>query len=272
MSNILIIVLAFAFSWMDIEYHEDQGLKPFFQQKSSISEEFASANEAYFSGDLATAKQKYSLISMRAYDENWDFYQRKMIVYSLLRLCQIERDRCDEYIQEIIFLDPDQIKQIDDSIFEPPLIHRSILLRNQLQRDAYQWQPTQEYEGVKYFIINGRIYNNTEGLTISMPLAKQRIVLIYPSYKQEIFVGEFSQFLKWKPRPQIASKIEKLTDPKLDINFSKNIEPDLDNTWWKENKKKVMWWSLAGTVVAYVMLKNNKSSNDGGPVTSTSKE
>jgi hypothetical protein len=271
-----LLLLAFAFGWMDIEYHEDKGLKPFFTPSSAILEEFSEANKVFFEGDLQAAKQKYLLISLRAYDANWDFSQRQIISHSLLRLCQLDRMQCEDYIRKVIFLDPDLIKHIDAQIFEPPLIQQSLLLRNQLERDLYQWQPNKTYENVKYFIVNGRIYNYSEGLQIPLPLTKQRIVVVYNNYQSEVYVGEVSEFLKWSPKgiklDLDVAKTNLSVKPSLTKTESFTEESLQPNQWWKENKKHVILWSIAGGITAYFIHKNKKSSNEGGSVSSSSKE
>lgn len=268
------LLLTIAFSWMDIEYHEDKALKPFFTAGAAITKEFTEANQLFFEGDLQAAKQKYLLISLRAYDANWDFSQRQMISQAFLRLCQLDRMQCEDYIRKIVFFDPDLIKHIDASMFEPPLVGQALLIRNQLERNLYQWQPTPNYENVKYFIINGRIYNFVEGLNIPLPLSKQRIVIIYNNYQSESYVGEVSEFLKWSPKGMRVEPVAKASislQPNLASDSGFNGESK-STAWWKENKKNVILWSIAGGVVAYFIHKNNKSSSDGGSVSTSSKE
>ncbi|MCB0348110.1 MAG: hypothetical protein KDD37_04705 [Bdellovibrionales bacterium] len=264
-----LLFLALAFSWMDIEFHTDQNLKKFYPTSTNLTNELSIANTAYYSGDLQAAKQKYLLLSLRAYDDNWDYYQRKIISYALLRLCQLDRQRCDDYITQLIYLDPDQAKQIDTDLFEPPLIEQALLQLNRLQSNFYMWQPTKEFEAVKYFIINGRIYTNSEGLTIPLPLTKQRILLVHSNYQSELFSGEVSAFLKWSPKGIKVSPITSLDTNLSPSNADEIIDTQQSSTWWQKNKKNVIVWSVVGGIAAYFIHKNQKSSDDGGPVSST---
>jgi hypothetical protein len=271
-----LLLLAIAFGWMDIEYHEDKGLKAFFSSAAPIIAEFSEANAFFYSGELQTAKQKYLLISLRAYDANWDFAQRQIISQSFLRLCQLDRLNCEEYIRKVVYLDPDLIKHIDSKIFEPPLVQQSLLIRNQMERDLYQWQPNNTYENVKYLIINGRIYNFSEGLQIPLPLTKQRIVVVYNNYQSEVYVGEVSEFLKWNPKGmKLAIDVTKTNLSVKPVWTKSDLTNEVRATnsqWWRENKKQVLLWSLVGGVAAYFIHKNKKSSDEGGSVSSSSKE
>ncbi len=270
---ISILLFTVAFSWMDIEFHEDQELRKYFTTSSQLTEELSSANELYYSGDIQGAKQKYLLISLRTYDANWDFYQRKILSYSLLKLCQIDRDKCEDYISELVNLDPDQVKQIDPEVFEPPLLQQVLLQQNRMLSNFYLWQPTDVFDNVKYIIVNGRIYSNANGLTISLPLTKQRILLVYSNNQSELFTGEVSQFLKWTPKG-IKTIVQKDINTSVPLTATSTNDTKAPSKWWQENKKTVLIWTIAGGILSYLVHKNNKSSSDGGSTvsTSTSKE
>lgn len=269
---IKLLLLLSAFTWMDIEYHEDKGIKKLFSVSNSLINEFSAANTLYFHGDTTGAKQKYLLLSLRLYDENWDFSQRKILGQSLLRLCQLDRLQCETHLKELVYFDPDLVKHIDSEIFEPPLVQQALLTKNQLERNFYLWQPTKEHELVKYFIVNGRIYTNVEGLQIPLPLTKQRIVLVYDSYKTEVFVGQTADYIKWIPKRNVAEPSRYHSDLNLSPSASATRSEDISTSqqWWQENKKTVLLWSLAAGVAAYYVHKNKKSSDTGGPSTTVS--
>ncbi len=253
----------------------------------------------FLSHDPSRAKKTYQLIVDHLHSFDWNKEERKIILYSLLRLAQLEKDKQKQnlFLHEALTFGFDV--NIDLNIFPPPLTKTYLQMKK--EQKVLPVALENLFPHHELILMNGRPYASEK--KISLPYGTYRITafssshepwtkiislsqLISKRVKTKALVGGDCQNVIVEKKLQIANKRAKLQAlfpnfclsdlsqkkmNKLKTEFE-NMEIDLQNPNVKKHKKeqKWLWFGLllvAGVGTTFFVLSSrdkeraNSSSN-----------
>tara|TARA_B100001248_G_scaffold224187_1_gene181284 strand:+ start:9402 stop:10208 length:807 start_codon:yes stop_codon:yes gene_type:complete len=254
-------ILAWAFAWQDMEDLEDKKLAGLYGA-APLKIPYLRAMEHYLKGEDVEAENQFILITLKAYDQNWSFADRKLIVYSYLRICMIRPGRCENSYKEIAAFDQDMIAHVEDDVFSPPMIAKLMLAKNKEKQKTYYWQPNENWMDAKFILVNGKIYRPNPRLQIPLNLHKNRIVKVMPDYRSESLVASVKKLQNYQSKLLVKPPIAKALDLQKDFLPEKDME---NQNTWKLQERDLWTYGIITTAVALFIYHETKKESSSSP-------
>jgi len=227
----------------------------------------------FLEGSLEKAQNLFLNIVKRRFDRNWDMAQRQRVLYSLLRLAQMESDHSKQahWLEEAVSFD--KTYSPDRRAFPPPLVEKLSSIKQNQSTKVFRL-PESVTSSTSIFV-NGRKGNFVDGLIQLLP-GIYRFTFIDPYFEQESIVISAKELEKLKlkqirfasgdcynPQPEMAKSIhgilysgnciktrnhqsKPLFVPQKIITKPVPTIEKKKKSFWSKNK----FWIIAGGVVA----------------------
>ena len=171
-------------------------------EKNQILEDFKKAQILFLDGNLDQAKQQFLLVTERKWSCDWAENERQLVLFSFLRMAQIEQDsaRQTQWLTHAVQFDSEWTP--DPSVFPPPLIEQfSAVRRQSIAQKIVLPAFSQKYSAL---LRNGRFISLAQ-LSLEAIGGKARYTFVSDTYQIEtvfITLSELEQ-LTLQPQPLV---------------------------------------------------------------------
>ena len=175
------------------------------EEKNQILEDFKKAQILFLDGNLDKSKQQFLIVTEKKWSCDWAESERQMVLFSFLRLAQIEQEsaRQTQWLTQAVQFDSEWTP--DPSVFPPPLIAQFSSLRRQTTAQKIVLPAfSQKYSAL---LRNGRFISLAQ-LSLEASAGKARYTFISDTYQIEtVFITllELEQ-LTLQPQPLVMGE------------------------------------------------------------------
>ena len=165
-------------------------------------------------GSLEKAQNIFSEMSQQRWKQDWNVEEKKIIVYAMLRLAQLNKKKRKQILQKTLSFD-NQLP-IKEDLFPPPMVAEYKKIKNAMREKVYPLPENSKSFGK--IMINGRpLKKGTSFFKASQ--GKKRFTFISNSYKTLSFV-ENPESLSKKTLKKEALATGSCQSPQIHQDFS----------------------------------------------------
>lgn len=266
-----------------------QHLREAHSKNKSLKKKIKKAQFHFLEGSIDKARKTFEEISDKKWEHDWSTDEKKIIVYSILRLAQMDRVKQKQLLTEALTFD----KQlpIKETLFPPPMVAEYKRIKNSLKEKVY---PLPQHSDLfEKILINGELLKRGTSF-FKATKGKKRFSFVSNSYKPIVVINSPEALSKrpLKPEALVAGNCQ---SPQIKQDFSnipayafydKNcilpargqIQDLLPNTQYGKNmkassntplkrkwKKSTWLWIGASIVGAFATYKLLEAQNKNRP-------
>ena len=271
-------------SYSQNQLQQKRAQAKFFQLKNQLLK----AQEFYLSGEGIKAIEAFQKITQLAFKADWDEEDRRIILYSFLRMAQNEKD---PEKRKALLLSAGDFASFpinsrnypDHNLFPPPLIEELNLLQEKTNNFSLDWEAT--FPDHEIILINGRQMQKDK--KTNLPQALYRVTALSSSHQpwsQSLNLSELitqtiktqsltkgsCENLQIRNEEQINLQILPFSDcpPSVILRFKKNQASIQESVQIKKAKfSNIPPWLIVGagvvTLSIIISLNQNKKNKKG---------
>lgn len=170
---------------------------PTAQQKQTLTAEFEKAQRAFLMESAELAKQNFAEMAAQVHKADWDSDSRRMLFYSMARLAQLSSNQEEKagWLEKAFSFAPEM--EWDSGLYPPPLTDLARIIRTRIQARSVRWLPFNNFRAYNLILVDGRRFENREGLDVVLTPGEHRLSLfsdIYPPFTQIMLAEDIREF------------------------------------------------------------------------------